>query len=756
MSSCSNMREVSFMSLGYLGETRHPRLLSLIGQPSPPTLTLQGCTRDVTQAGGRFAHGLTSGAMEVWQDIDRKSFFENAILVEARCRSQGIHVKSKATDARRLQTAQPDEMYPFQVRDFLDDLSLVASGGGGADNVCAACLEVTDRAHLIMVLRLARNAGVKEGFAQEVESILNQVVAAYDNGKTALLHCYQTLTETETAEETVRQLIIGRVLIRCQARLKKHTAILQGALRRLQDDHCNPELSIPYMEHGDTVTPSESFEDTQILGDYDQATHRAFLRLQIHRLHEIKRLSNRVGRRTFEASSEDFRLLMHLAYRVRKSTLFRRLVRHNAAGGPHAKANMLLASEVIERLGQLSKFARAAITITKHLKRMLKRDITLRVTGAPSRLIQVRELAQTTPEQLRARGSTSCTNLTDAQLSGMLARWSMYREHVEIQLILFYIENPHIILHDWYIGCNKLSCFLCFHFVQQMGRFYVGGCHQSLYSLWTVRESINSRNPAEIAGVRTSIQAVSSALNGVFETLQGAASKTRKGGHGKESIADLSRISIDSDDNDGDDFCDESNSRADDESQLAKGQTLSEQTPPIAYPETIDPSTAAHSSVALCGDKPPGRIVRTMNAVAHSNKHVIYEAGRQKTTRRHGEGTLFARRRSSTNDPPTSQRKRKKRYITGHRPPTQVVSSQQRIKELRRCCHQASETVADRSHRTTNVQKARKIRRTRYIRTKTTEGNVTKQFLRRTASVARRVVQVATEELFGSTQRKKG
>lgn len=183
--------------------------------------------------------------MEVWQDIDRKAFFESAIVAEAKCRSQGIYMKSSATSTRSLRSAQVDEVYPFQVRNLLDDMSLVASGAGGADNVCAACLEVTDRENRVMVLRLARNAGVKEGVTHEIESIVEQVGAAYRNGKTALFRCYEILSETDFADETVRQLIIGRVLVRCQARLKKHAAILQGALNRLQDNIAIQRHSYP-------------------------------------------------------------------------------------------------------------------------------------------------------------------------------------------------------------------------------------------------------------------------------------------------------------------------------------------------------------------------------------------------------------------------------------------------------------------------------------------------------------------------------
>lgn len=99
----------------------------------------------------------------VWQGIDRLSFFENAILLELKYRSQGKPIKMRSPgsdDHMDLEGLDKKNHLAHESRDFLDDFALVASGPGGPENVSAACLEISETNDQDLVLRLARNGGL--------------------------------------------------------------------------------------------------------------------------------------------------------------------------------------------------------------------------------------------------------------------------------------------------------------------------------------------------------------------------------------------------------------------------------------------------------------------------------------------------------------------------------------------------------------------------------------------------------------------
>ena len=59
--------------------------------------------------------------------------------------------------------------------------------------------------------------------------------------------------------------------------------------------------------------------------------------------------------------------------------------------------------------------------------------------------------------------------------------------HAEVQMLLFLCTNNpslHNVLP--YLGCSKLSCFLCARLLQYHGSFNLRGCHGRIFSQWTV------------------------------------------------------------------------------------------------------------------------------------------------------------------------------------------------------------------------------------------------------------------------------
>ena len=107
---------------------------------------------------------------QIWKNINRLSFFENAILLETKSRSQGKPIKSNNTQKDR--DTLSERILSRQTGQYLlDDFALLVSGAGGKDNVCAVCLEINEP-HKSLVLRVTRN----EGLNPQIIHDLNQFV----------------------------------------------------------------------------------------------------------------------------------------------------------------------------------------------------------------------------------------------------------------------------------------------------------------------------------------------------------------------------------------------------------------------------------------------------------------------------------------------------------------------------------------------------------------------------------------------------
>jgi len=132
---------------------------------------------------------------QVWQGIDRLSFFENAILLELKYRSQGQPVKM------HFPTIERKDSLGQESRDFLDDFALVASGPGGPDNVSAACMEISEKNDHILVLRVARNGGINDEMLCRLRGTIRNIIEIITAGsspyRSNLTRCLQIKCKQE-------------------------------------------------------------------------------------------------------------------------------------------------------------------------------------------------------------------------------------------------------------------------------------------------------------------------------------------------------------------------------------------------------------------------------------------------------------------------------------------------------------------------------------------------------------------------------
>lgn len=81
--------------------------------------------------------------------------------------------------------------------------------------------------------------------------------------------------------------------------------------------------------------------------------------------------------------------------------------------------------------------------------------------------------------------------------------------HAEVQMLLFLCCNePLVDALLPYLGCSKLSCFMCDRLLHFHGRFITRGCHGRLFRPWTIPEAAGLRvgQSDQIAGAVIQLQ----------------------------------------------------------------------------------------------------------------------------------------------------------------------------------------------------------------------------------------------------------
>ena len=325
-------------------------------------------------------------------------------------------------------------------------------------------------------------------------------------------------------------------------RLVEHTNYLRA---QLESSFSNPTIGL--VRPVSIIIPGqESREDIESFGPPTQATHDVWITLAEDRYREMQKALLSLPRLAKNFDPKKALELVKLAYSIRKSFTFQEFLVQNRTS---AGCKDLRAMEKIQfQLGRIWRFYRAIISVTNVILGLQWMGKSIEVLDVPSAKVQIHEIkARTSSQVLHERSwlRNLFTNTKTGRLQQFLERWKKYHVHVEVQLITFYAQNPDIRLHSGFIGCNKLACYLCDHFVRQLNTFAVGGCHQRLYSIWTVPEDICFRDQLAAKSIATALQAISWDIETKVRGL-GQPEKRHAGLSTllSDSVAHLSRISL--------------------------------------------------------------------------------------------------------------------------------------------------------------------------------------------------------------------
>ena len=347
--------------------------------------------------------------------------------------------------------------------------------------------------------------------------------------------------QTGMSEDHTREEVLVEIMERCRSRLIKHTKVLERMLRFVGNHDPNRSSALQAMSPKDEA---ESLQDTELLGNYCAATHDSYMQLCKHRLKQLKQLVAGILLSNPPSALQDLASLTKLAFQIRRSCSFKKLVAYNISKSEKPGIAVPELRDIVERIGQISKFYRAAVTMTTFLGKLQRLGIGLEIKATSTEKIEIPELASRTVADVRRRGGDRFISSSRAKIQDMMNRWPAYREHVELQLIIFYEQHHTLTLFSPYIGCNKRSCYLCYNFIAEHGRFQVDGCHQSLYSLWTIRESICFANEERARVFNRAIKKLCLNLQQKIQAQKGLQWRHPGFSTHNESVANLSRVSL--------------------------------------------------------------------------------------------------------------------------------------------------------------------------------------------------------------------
>ncbi|CZT13562.1 uncharacterized protein RAG0_17055 [Rhynchosporium agropyri] len=402
----------------------------------------------------------------VWRETDELAFHEKALYLEACSRSQKEESQSQLDVDVRNKLDLPS------ARHFLDDFALIAAGPGGASNVTAACLELSQSNEDVITIRVAKN----EDFNLQARQRLSQITAIMNQ-----------VRERDLSIAMAQDLCFELVAEGCRSRISKQIEG-QNGLWNLVHQFCTPSQQLGLIVDSQTTVPPAEPGKTGTSRDINLDENDDAERLAKSHWTEIRELIDKLHVTT---DLEAIKQLARLAYDVRHSISFRNLVRTQCQLQKQS-------SQILERMGKVAKFFRSAVSLVQVAGCATLKHTQIKVETVPSISRRVNVLQDYSIENMRRRMPALSTRprLQIVEIQRLLRRWHKYIVHAEMLLLTFYEEHPEIVLATNYIGISKRSCYLCANFIRFHNFFAVEGQHQQLYCLWTLPAEVTFESQA--------------------------------------------------------------------------------------------------------------------------------------------------------------------------------------------------------------------------------------------------------------------
>ncbi|KAH7884981.1 hypothetical protein F5I97DRAFT_1311550 [Phlebopus sp. FC_14] len=361
-------------------------------------------------------------------------------------------------------------------RRLLDRLAEAMScDKGGKDVTCVALQQVAEDRIVLLVARNDAFKGVHRKFCSTLEKLLIGIASAVEHA------------ESKKLKDALWQ----ELLLYSKHRLDHYVNNLQENLGEFKEVNQSPE-SIPFDNE------ATKFCDDADIGHYSEATHDAYMKFaksKINELDDILRSGDRLTRR---------RLLAEKTYPMRHMSSVEIFI--NSC--PKASlAHKLIVN--IRFLGRLRSCYSTILEAAKNIAGFCNTSILLvsnpRPRISPSPLPSLADVLKYVGlsldrDSVRKFINPKLTVETTEKEFGKCQRnhrGKPLHTHVEAQLILHLAKTITIERRTSeifpYIGCSKLSCFLCYIFLQSFhsgsAPFRTRGCHGHLYTQWSIPDT---------------------------------------------------------------------------------------------------------------------------------------------------------------------------------------------------------------------------------------------------------------------------
>ena len=355
--------------------------------------------------------------------------------------------------------------------------------------VACTCLREYDRNVKLFVTRNNGLDAKDQAFFREIESLF----------RTLSNHLHQSCDQSSggVASEQHNLAILGlwhEIVAYNAGRIEYFLPSLSEGLSKV--------LSIPNAAHRmsweatkDYQEVTERFTDDEAIGEYSESTHATYMTLARQQLHELQAVVSQRGLGKL-SEGEVHRQVLERSYpmRYRKSVnLFIKRI---------LLSEQRSANRLVQDIAFLGRIKSAHLTFLKCLE------------AFPhfARLEILPRTSVDAPQEIRQRESKRLSLASTLQLVGLSPSapiikahvhqtWSLEHvtnkfeylqnarlfTHAEVQIVLLLMKFGYCFDSIFpYIGCSKLSCFLCNTFLQKCGNLQTRGCHGRLFPKWTI------------------------------------------------------------------------------------------------------------------------------------------------------------------------------------------------------------------------------------------------------------------------------
>ena len=157
------------------------------------------------------------------------------------------------------------------------------------------------------------------------------------------------------------------IIKRYRIRLLKYIKVLEKMLWFIGNQGSNQFIS-PQPIYSDNK--AESLQDIKLLGNYYAAPYNSYIQLCKYCLRQLKELVAGILLSNPPLALQDLVLLIKLAFQIRQSCSFKKLIAYNISRSEKPGITVPELRDIVERIGQISKFYRAAVTLTTFLRKL--------------------------------------------------------------------------------------------------------------------------------------------------------------------------------------------------------------------------------------------------------------------------------------------------------------------------------------------------------------------------------------------------